>query len=59
MMDYNNTKTVVKNFDKVIYVSIINKQNVKNKKAIMASKRKKRRAIATHGKSYFCAINDW
>ena len=58
-MHNNNTKTVVKHFDKVIYASIINEQSVNNKKAMMASKRKKRRAMVTHGESYFCAINDW
>ena len=49
-MDNNNTETVVKHFDKVIYANIINKQNVKNKKTLMALKRKKRRTIVTHGR---------
>lgn len=58
-MDNNNSKTVVKHFDKVIYANIVNKQSVKNKKTLTALKRKKRRTIVTQSKSYFCAINDW
>lgn len=56
-MDNNNTETVVKHFDKVIYANIINKQNVKNKKTLMALKRKKRRTIVTHGKSYIVSVD--
>jgi hypothetical protein len=56
-MDNNNTKTVVKHFDIVIYASIINEQSVNNKKAMMASKRKKRRAMVTHGKSYIVSVD--
>lgn len=38
-MDNNNTKTVVKHFDKVIYASIINEQSVKNKKRQSTNKK--------------------
>lgn len=40
-MDNNNTKTVVKHFDKVIYASIINEQSVKNKKDNQQTKKRR------------------